>query len=151
MTTDYLIRPITENDLDELLVMMQEHADYEQAAFTPDNKKEKLRKALFNEPVKLNCWIVEQNTGLTGYVSYTFDYSTWDAQLFMYMDCLYLREATRGHGIGTVIISKLHEVAKEKECINIQWQTPTFNESAIRFYRRNNAVSKDKVRFSLLC
>lgn len=149
MTPDYTIRPILEDELDELLLMMQEHADYERAAFSPDNKREKLRVALFNNPAKLTCWVVEQQGNLTGYVSYTFDYSTWDASIFMYMDCLYLREATRGRGIGTAIIKKLTAVALEKGCINIQWQTPSFNESAIRFYHKNNATSKDKVRFSL--
>ncbi|WP_183579561.1 GNAT family N-acetyltransferase [Mucilaginibacter sp. X5P1] len=149
MTADYLIRAVTENDLDELMLMIQEHADYELAEFTPEHKKERLRKTIFSEHAKLNCWVVEQQEKLTGYVTYTFDYSTWDAADFMYMDCLYLREATRGNGIGTAIIQKLRNVAKEKSCINIQWQTPDFNESAIRFYHKNKATSKNKVRFTL--
>jgi hypothetical protein len=31
----------------------------------------------------------------------------------------------------------------------LQWQTPVFNEKAIRFYHRMGATSKDKVRFFL--
>ncbi len=149
MISDYIIRPVNKNDLDSLLILMQEHADYEQAAFNPANKKEKLETALFGQPVKLNCWVVEQGENLNGFVSFTFDFSTWDAADFMYMDCLYLRPNARGHGIGTTIIEKLHKIAKEKNCINIQWQTPDFNESAIRFYHKNNAVSKNKMRFAL--
>jgi GNAT superfamily N-acetyltransferase len=146
---DYIIRPVTKNDLDGLLILMQEHADYERAAFDPANKKNKLETALFNEPVKLSCWVVERDGDLNGFVSFTFDFSTWDAADFMYMDCLYLKPETRGRGIGTVIIKKLHKIAKEMNCINIQWQTPDFNESAIRFYHKNNAASKNKVRFTL--
>jgi RimJ/RimL family protein N-acetyltransferase len=147
--TDHIIRPVEPTDLDELLIMMQEHADFERAAFTPDGKKENLYKALFQQPVKLYCQVVAIGHELVGFVSYTFDYSTWDAADFMYMDCLFLREPTRGRGIGTEIIQLLTTIATTHNCINIQWQTPSFNEPAIRFYHKNRASSAQKVRFSL--
>jgi len=31
----------------------------------------------------------------------------------------------------------------------VQWQTPEFNAPAIAFYKKNGALSKDKVRFTL--
>jgi GNAT superfamily N-acetyltransferase len=146
---EYDIRSVKENDLEELLILIGEHADFERAPFDPSADKEKLRTALFDQPTRLNCWVVEQQAKLTGYVSFTFDFSTWDAAQFMYMDCLYLQEESRGNGIGAAIINKLTQVARERNCINIQWQTPAFNEPAIRFYHRNHAVSKSKVRFKL--
>jgi GNAT superfamily N-acetyltransferase len=146
---EYQIRPVRQDDLDELLVLMQEHADYERAGFSPSGKKEKLGVALFGGPPRLHCRVVETKNGLTGYVSYTFDYSTWDAAEFMYMDCLFLREEVRGLGIGPEILWLLRVEAGKHNCINIQWQTPAFNEPAIRFYHRNLATSKEKVRFVL--
>jgi GNAT superfamily N-acetyltransferase len=148
-STHHNIRPVEPTDLDELLIMMQEHADFERAAFSPDGKKDKLHVALFSQPQRLNCWVVTINEKLVGFVSYTFDYSTWDAAEFMYMDCLFLREQTRGKGIGSEIIKRLTAVAAERNCINIQWQTPTFNTPAIDFYIKNKAVAADKVRFTL--
>jgi GNAT superfamily N-acetyltransferase len=148
--TDYIIRPVTEKDMNGLLLLIAEHATFEQEDYNPDHKLEGLKKALFGQPVKLHCWVVEQEGNLTGYVSFTFDYSTWGAGDFMYMDCLYLRETTRGHGIGSSIIKKLQQIAREHNCINIQWQTPTFNEPAIRFYHKNKATSKNKIRFKLI-
>lgn len=147
--TDHIIRPVQPADLDELLTMMQEHADFEKAAFNPEGKKEKLYAALFQQPQRLNCWVVTIDEQLVGFVSYTFDFSTWDAAEFMYMDCLFLREQTRGRGIGSEIIDRLAAVAAERNCINIQWQTPTFNTPAINFYLKNKALAADKVRFTL--
>src|SRR5580692_7366734 len=112
---NYKIRIIQEDDLDELLVMMQEHADYEQAAFSPDGKKERLSQALFNELPKLNCWVIEGAGRLAGFVSYTIDYSTWDAAPFVNMDCLFLREDARGFGIGKDILNRLKEVASARQ------------------------------------
>ena len=147
--SDYIIRPVCENDQEELMILISEHADFEQAPFDPKPIKGKLKAALFDQPRRLNCWVVEQQAKLTGYVSFTFDFSTWSAAEFLYMDCLYLREGSRGNGIGAAILKKLLQVARERNCINIQWQTPSFNEPAIRFYHRNHAVSKTKVRFKL--
>ncbi len=47
------------------------------------------------------------------------------------------------------IINLLKEIAARRDCINIQWQTPDFNEPAIRFYKRNQAKGLDKIRFTL--
>ncbi len=32
-------------------------------------------------------------------------------------------------------------------CVNVQWQTPVWNERAIRFYQRLGGEGKEKVRF----
>jgi GNAT superfamily N-acetyltransferase len=60
---------------------------------------------------------------------------------------LYLESEFRGQGIGEVVFEKLKEIAKQNDCINIQWQTPVFNERAIKFYNRIGGTGKDKVRF----
>jgi len=145
----YLIRDCQPTDVNALVDLCQKHSEYERAVFNPIGKEEKLQKALFDDHPKLFCLVVEVNEKIIGYASYTFDFSTWDASTFMYMDCLYLKEDTRGFGIGEALIEKLTQIAKDKNCINIQWQTPDFNERAIKFYRRIGATGKDKVRFFL--
>jgi GNAT superfamily N-acetyltransferase len=146
---NYLIRDCQPNDISALVDLCQKHADYERANFNPTGKAEELKNALFAEQPKLFCLVVEISEAIVGYASYTIDYSTWDAASFMYMDCLFLEEETRGFGIGEAVIEKLKQIAIEKKCINIQWQTPKFNEKAIKFYHRIGGTGKDKVRFTL--
>ena len=145
----YLIRDCQPTDVNAVIDLCQKHADYEQAAFNPNGKEDGLKNTLFCEQPKLFCLVVEANETLVGYASYTFDFSTWDVASFMYMDCLYLKEDVRGFGIGETIIEKLKQIAIDKNCINIQWQTPKFNERAIKFYNRIGGTAKEKVRFSL--
>jgi len=146
---DYTIRDCKPGDLPALIELCAKHAAYERSEYNPIGKSERLKAALFDEPKALNCWVVEINDQLAGYCSFTFDYSTWNAAYFIYMDCLYLEPECRSKGIGEKIIDKLKQVAKAKEGIKIQWQTPVFNERAIKFYRRVGATEKEKVRFYL--
>jgi GNAT superfamily N-acetyltransferase len=145
----YLIRDCQPKDINAVVDLCQKHADYERAIFDPIGKKDGLKNALFREHPQLFCLVVEVNKTIVGYASYTFDFSTWDAATFMYLDCLYLEEEIRGFGIGEAIIGKLKQIASDKKCINIQWHTPKFNEKAIKFYHRIGGTGKDKVRFFL--
>lgn len=146
---EYLIRNCLPTDVSTVLDLCQKHADYEEASFDPIGKEERLKNALFSNQPKLFCLVVEANKTVVGYTTYTIDFSTWNAASFMYMDCLYLEEEARGFGIGEALIEKLKQIAIAKNCINIQWQTPKFNERTIKFYRRIGGTGKDKVRFFL--
>jgi GNAT superfamily N-acetyltransferase len=93
--------------------------------------------------------IVESKSKVVGYASYTYDFSTRDASGFLYLDCLYLTPGLRGSGIGKVLLHKLKQIARSNSCMNIQWQTPDFNERAIKFYNNMGAIGKEKIRFTL--
>ena len=74
-------------------------------------------------------------------------FSTWDMDWYLYLDCLYLTKETRGQGIGLKLMQKLKHFAKENMINTIQWQTPKDNFTAIEFYQKLNAVNKEKQRF----
>ncbi|WP_281238360.1 GNAT family N-acetyltransferase [Flavobacterium praedii] len=146
---NYLIRDCQPKDLNAVVQLCQKHAEYERATFNPIGKEDGLKNALFAEQPKLFCLVVQVDETIVGYATYTFDFSTWDATTFMYMDCLFLEEEARGFGIGEALIEKLKQIAIAENCINIQWQTPKFNERAIKFYHRIGGTGKEKVRFFL--
>jgi GNAT superfamily N-acetyltransferase len=146
---EYLIRDCREDDLPTLVTLCQKHADYEKASYNTEGKQNLLRKMLLSESAKLFCLIVESDKKPVGYASYTFNLSTWSASEFLYLDCLYLEPDFRGMGIGEVMINKIKAIALDRGCAEIQWQTPAFNEGAIKFYKRVGALGKDKVRFFL--
>ena len=146
---EYVIRAIKENELTRLVEMCSSHAEYEKAAYNSCGRVQALKSAIFSEKQKLYCFVVEVGTEIVGHFAYTIDFSTWDAQTFLHLDCLYLESAYRGMRIGDKIIEKLIAIGKENNCVNIQWQTPVFNEKAIKFYNRIGATGKEKMRFFL--
>jgi ribosomal protein S18 acetylase RimI-like enzyme len=146
---DYKIRTATPNDLIEIIQLCIEHAAYEKANYEPSGKTEKLRKMLFCEEPQLHCLIVEINSEIVGYATFSNECSTWNADYYTHMDCLFLREQFRGFGIGEALINEIITQSKLKNTHHIEWQTPTFNERAIKFYNRIGAISKEKLRFTL--
>ncbi|PQA93193.1 GNAT family N-acetyltransferase [Chryseobacterium shigense] len=146
---NYIIRPFVENDLDTIIDLCSQHADYEKADYNKEGKKSKLKNALFSENKMLTCIVAESEGNLVGYATYTFDFSTWDAEKFIYLDALYLEENYRGFGIGEALMNKVKDTGVLNNCVNMQWQTPDFNVRAIKFYKRMGATGKNKVRFSL--
>jgi GNAT superfamily N-acetyltransferase len=144
---DVVIRKLTLADLPRLVEMCGSHAEYEKATYDGTGKQEALQALIFADTPMLFCQVVESDHCLVGYFSYTFDVSTWNAGKFLYLDCLYLEPSHRGLKIGDRIFDLLRDIARQNSCVNIQWQTPAFNEKAIRFYNRIGATGKDKVRF----
>lgn len=146
---EYKIRDCKPTDLDVLVVLCGKHADYEKADYKTEGKKERLQTALFSENRMLYGIVAEVEDIIIGYATYTFDFSTWDAQKFIYLDCLYLEEGYRNFGIGKALLEKVKTIGEAAHCVNMQWQTPDFNENAIRFYKRIGGTGKNKVRFTL--
>ena len=146
---EYNIRPCEQGDLPVLVSLCESHAAHERASYSPDGKQEALQRAIFAGSPSLYCYVVEFRASIVGYFTFTFDFSTWDAQRFLYLDCLYLNAEYRNLGIGKKVFDLLVDIATQNQCVNIQWQTPLFNERAIKFYNRMGARAKEKMRFSL--
>ena len=144
---EYLIRDFQERDIHQLVGLCANHASYEKSDYKRDNKEAFLKNALLEDNASLKCWIVIVQGEMAGYATFTFDFSTWEARYYLHLDCLYLEEKFRGFGIGEEIMRRLIVVARQKGCVNLQWQTPVFNEHAIRFYERIGGKALDKKRF----
>ena len=146
---EYSIRPCEQRDLPCVIALCDRHAAYEQAVYCSTGKLESLKEAIFSSAPSLYCYVVESAANVVGYFTYTLDFSTWDAQRFLYLDCLYLVPEYRSLGIGEKVFEILREIASELHCVNIQWQTPIFNVRAVKFYTRIGGQAKEKMRFSL--
>lgn len=144
------IRPVRPDDLGRLTALCAEHAEYEKLSYCDNGQQQRLQAALFNHPPLLFIWVVaDDNDALHGYLSATIDYSTWSAAPFVYMDCLYLTAELRKQGIGRQLMTTLINFAQQRQCSEIQWQTPPDNQLGIDFYQHIGASSLTKSRFTL--
>ncbi len=150
MDTSYIIRGAKIEDLPQLIELVAAHTAYEKwEGYRREGKQVALQQLMFANDPKIQCLVVEERGQLTGYTAFSKQYSMWEAMAYYYMDCLYLDASSRGKGIGAALILKIKAIADKDGCKLIQWQTPSFNVRAIRFYQRIGATSREKQRFYL--
>jgi ribosomal protein S18 acetylase RimI-like enzyme len=141
---EYCIRVALAKDQKSLLLLMKEHANFEGHELVLSKQHQQL-SSLGSLP--LTIFVVESNNKLLGYMSVIKQFSTWAMDWYLYLDCLYLNEETRGQGIGLKLMQKLKLFSQENKINTIQWQTPIDNFSAIKFYQKLGAINKGKQRF----
>ncbi|GAA1185348.1 GNAT superfamily N-acetyltransferase [Kitasatospora gansuensis] len=150
-TTAARVRSARPADLPLLVELAAEHAAYERAAPPAPDLAERLDALLFGAPVpRLHCLLAELPDGeLVGYAAAAPELSTWQGREYLHLDCLFLRPAARGAGLGVLLMDAVAGLAGQLGLAEVQWQTPDWNEGAARFYDRIGARARPKLRYSL--
>lgn len=160
----YSIRDICADDIDVLIAMCREHALfenylyenylhenalYERSQYEDTGNANRLACALFAPVPRLHAWVAVACGELIGYATAASEFSTWSAQTFLHMDCLFVRDGWRNAGVGLALFNRVAAHARAMQINEIQWQTPDWNRDAARFYCRQGAIEILKRRFYL--
>lgn len=130
------IRKYNENDIPAIIGLIKDLALFEKAPDKVTNSVERMK----NEQEYFNCFVAENNDGeIIGIALYFFAYFTWVGKS-LYLDDLYIKPEYRGSKIGTKLLNKIFEVAKEESCQRLRWQVIDWNEPAIKFYKKCGAT-----------
>jgi GNAT superfamily N-acetyltransferase len=142
-----MIRQARTTDCSDLLALIAEHAAFERSAATL--VRSDLLGILSGETGPVHLIVAAVQGQLLGYAAVTFDFSLWRARRWAHLDCLFVSAASRGQSIGTKLLGRAVTLARQTGADRIEWQTPAWNERAIRFYERQAAVPEHKIRFGL--
>ncbi|MFE9563035.1 GNAT family N-acetyltransferase [Streptomyces sp. NPDC006487] len=150
MSAAPVVRPARPEDLPRLVELMREHMVYERSEPRAAGLAERLGAQLFADGARLWVLLAETPRGeIAGYAACSAEFSFWEARHYLHMDCLYLAEEARGHGLGAALMDGVAALARELGLGHVEWQTPDWNEGAIRFYDRLGATGKPKLRYAL--
>lgn len=130
------LEPIKENDFEILLSLFEEFANFEKM---PDKMTNTLQKMKDDKDLIKGFVARDGENNIIGYTTYFYAYYTWVGKS-LYMDDLYVREKSRKQGIGTMLVSKVIDLAKTENCNRLRWQVSNWNHSAIKFYENLGAV-----------
>ncbi|WSF37097.1 GNAT family N-acetyltransferase [Streptomyces sp. NBC_01351] len=165
--TTPVVRRALAGDLPRLVELVHEHIAYEKSAPRPPGLAERLGPQLFAEDslgapggppgrslgeAAGGLWVLLAETPdgeVVGYAACSAEFSFWDARHYLHMDCLYLAQDARGHGLGAALMDAVAGLAREQGLDHVEWQTPEWNEGAIRFYDRLGATGAPKRRYAL--
>ena len=133
------IRKGIESDFPALFALIQELADFEKSRDALKNSIEQMRE----EKDLINFFVAEDAGQVVGIIVYFFAYYTW-AGKSLYVDDLYVKPEYRGKKVGTQLLKKVFEIAKQEKCKRVRWQVMDWNERAIEFYKKCGARMGDK-------
>jgi GNAT superfamily N-acetyltransferase len=144
---DVAIRPARHDDLASIVELCVSHAAYERATLSADGLHDRLAPALFGDPPRVWCLVAQIDERVEAYATLTREYSTWRGAEYLHVDCVYVCPERRGRGIGRALMEAAALHAARVGTTHVEWQTPAWNESAIRFYEGLGGAPEAKVRF----
>ncbi|MDT0348854.1 GNAT family N-acetyltransferase [Pseudonocardia charpentierae] len=147
MTTT--IRPVERHDVDAVVGLVHELADYERAAEHCLLTADQLHTALFGPSPALYGHVAEvadEKGGATvvGCALWFLNFSTWRGVHGLYLEDLYVQPAHRGSGIGRALLARLAAVCAERGLARLEWAVLDWNAPSIGFYRSLGAVEMDE-------
>jgi len=138
--TSQVIRPATPDDLQAIVGLIRELADFEQLLHLVQVTPESLRPHLFGSKPAAECLVGEVDGKLVAFALFFGNFSTFLGQPGLYLEDLYVQPAHRGTGLGKALLKHLGALAVERGCGRFEWSVLDWNANAIRFYERMGAT-----------
>ncbi len=141
---DYNLRPAELRDVQPIVGLIRELAEFEKLTHLLQVTPEKLRPHLFGERPAAEAWVAEvegtPKPEVVAFALFFTNFSTFLAQPGLYLEDLYVKPAQRGLGIGQALLQRLAQLAVERGCGRFEWSVLDWNAHAIRFYERMGAT-----------
>jgi GNAT superfamily N-acetyltransferase len=143
------IRGVEERDVDAVVGLVHELAEYERAAEHCLLTGDQLRAALFGPAPALFGHVAEVAEGegqraVVGCALWFLNFSTWRGVHGLYLEDLYVQPAHRGGGIGRALLARLAAVCAERGLARLEWAVLDWNTPTVGFYRTLGAVPMDE-------
>ena len=139
-----MIRAAVADDVEALVQLIRDLAEYERSPDSVEIESEQLRMALFGDSPTVFAHVAAEGGRILGMAIWFLNFSTWTGRSGIYLEDLYVRPEERARGIGRALIAALASVALQAGYGRIDWSVLDWNEPAIRFYRSVGAVPMDE-------
>lgn len=133
-----MIRPARKGDETSIMELIHGLALYEKAPEQVVNTATDLGIHLFEEKI-CEAIVAEKDGQIVGFALYYTNYSTWKGKC-LYLEDFYVLPELRGEGIGSMLFDEVVEIARKRGVKRMDWQVLEWNEPAINFYKKKDAV-----------
>ena len=141
---DQRIRRVEERDVDAVVRLVHELAEYERAPDECHLTSEQLHEALFTESPALFGHVAEVDGAVVGCALWFLNFSTWRGTHGIYLEDLFVRPSQRGSGLGRALLVALAQECVRRGFQRLEWWVLDWNEPAIGFYRSLGALAMDE-------
>jgi GNAT superfamily N-acetyltransferase len=141
---EFTIRPALKQDVPLILSFIRELAEYEKLSHQVIASEAALERTLFGDRPAGEVIIGEFGDAPVAFALFFHTYSTFLAKSGLYLEDLFVKPDMRGKGLGTIMLSYLAHLARERDCGRFEWSVLDWNEPAIKVYRSIGAVPMDE-------
>ena len=134
LSPDAVIRFATQDDVPAILSLIRELAEYERLLDQVVADEHGLHRALFGTRPYVEALVVTVENETIGFALFFHNFSTFLGKPGMYLEDLYVRPAFRGQGLGKALLTRVAQIAVERDCGRMEWSVLDWNEPSIRFY-----------------
>jgi GNAT superfamily N-acetyltransferase len=124
-------------DMEAVYRLVVELADYEQAVHEVQTNVRDYEKA-FNDRI-FEVLVAEYDKQIIGMALYYVTYSTWKGKM-VYLEDFVVQSDWRRYGVGQQLFDAFLAASRQMEAKLVKWQVLDWNEPALAFYRKNQAV-----------
>ena len=136
----HLLRTAEPRDVDAIVGLIRELAEFEQLTHLLRVTPETLRPHLFGDKPVVECVVGEIDGEVVAFALYFTNFSTFLAKPGLYLEDLYVKPAHRGRGLGRALLEHLGALAVQRDYGRFEWSVLDWNEHAIRFYQGMGAA-----------
>ena len=137
------VRGATREDVPLVLDLIRELAEYEKLSHEVVVTEDSLLEWLFGDRPVAEVLVAECGGEAAGFALFFHNFSTFLGKPGIYLEDLYVRPRFRRSGIGTLMLTRLARLARERGCGRLEWSVLDWNEPSIRFYESLGAVAMD--------
>jgi len=142
--TDFEIRQAEEEDVPEILELIKALAKFENLSDEVVATEELLKITLFGKNSPAEVQIAYDKNKTLGFALYFRTFSTFLGRPGIYLEDLYVRESSRGKGVGEALLRRLAQRTREIGGGRLEWSVLNWNEAAIKFYQKMGASPLDE-------
>jgi GNAT superfamily N-acetyltransferase len=127
-----MLRPATDDDLDEICALIRELAVYEKLEHEVVLDPETVRRHLFGPDPVAHVVMAETDDGeVAGFALWFPTFSTFLGRPGIWLEDLFVRPQHRGDGLGRALLEHLRGLTDGR----VEWAVLDWNEPSIRFYQ----------------
>lgn len=131
---DLTIRFAQPDDYQVLFYLIQQLAEYEKLSHAVTGNAQALQNHLFGETKYIEALLAEISGQAVGFALFFHNYSTFLTKPGIYLEDLFVLPEFRRQGIGKALLTKVAQIAVERDCGRLEWSVLDWNVSAQKFY-----------------
>ena len=137
--TNLIDRFAQPSDVITLFQLIKGLAEYEKLSHAVIGNAEALKDHLFGSPKYVDAIIAEIDGQAVGFAIFFHNYSTFLTKPGIYLEDIFVSPEYRRQGIGKALLTKVAQIAVERDCGRLEWSVLDWNVSAQEFYRNLGA------------